>query len=292
MGQPTSMLQRLDPRMLDPDALEQVTTQAMVAPGQDDAVRGFVGATLPYLTKMRQQRAADYTQQIGETNQLQMLMQQRAQQAAMDKAALDYDQEGMKQGFAPGITDIGRRMLTPGALSGLNRVQQNREQMQRATAFKDTGAGAASFANANVDAKPDEVFNQTGIQTVDGTPTRLDAARIAAQAKSGGTNNVTIQTTGVDNNGNPVVITNRGPNAAQAYAGANVAPPGTPGAAPAIPMTPKASAAIDQINAQRAAEGKSPIRKNAFVQQPNGTYVAQGNGRMLIIDQFGKVSEK
>ncbi len=292
MAQPTSMLQRLDPRMLDPDALEQVTTQAMVAPGQDDATRGFVGATLPYLTKMRQQRAADYTQQIGETNQLQMLMQQRAQQAMMDKAALDFDQSNTKEGFAPGTTDVGRRMLTPGALAGLNRVQTNREQMQRGTAFKDAGAGAASFANSNLDVKPDELEAQTGIRAVDGTPVRLEAARIAAAAKGGGTNNVTIQTTAVDNNGNPVVITNKGPAAPQTYAGANVQPPASGGSAPAIPMSPKASAAIDQINATRTAAGLPPIRKNAFVQQPNGSYVAQGNGKMMIIDQFGKVTEK
>jgi hypothetical protein len=111
----------------------------------------------------------------------------------MDKAALDFDQSNTKEGFAPGTTDVGRRMLTPGALAGLNRVQTNREQMQRGTAFKDAGAGAASFANSNLDVKPDELEAQTGIRAVDGTPVRLEAARLAASAKGGGGGNVRIE---------------------------------------------------------------------------------------------------
>lgn len=293
MTLPTSALQRLDPRMLDPDTLETSTMQGIVAPGQDDATRGFLGATMPYLRRMREQRAADYVDSTNKANDLQSLMQQRALQEAARKTNVDAGLNLMQHGgFDPrAVSDLGAT-LNPGALASINSTQALRDKGLQGKVALDFAQASKAQSESDAAMSPDTLTQASGLKFEPNVANSLERARIAASAKSGGTNTVTIQTTGVGNDGNPVVITNKGPATAQTYAGANVAQPSTGQTAPVIPMSPKASAAIDQINATRVAEGKLPLRKNAFVQQPNGSYVLQGTSKTMIIDQFGKVSEK
>lgn len=188
MTQPTSMLQRLDPRMLDPDALEQVTTQAMVAPGQDDATRGFIGATLPYLTRMRQQRAADYTSGVNETNQLQSMMQQRALQEAARKTNVEAGLKLSELGFTPqATTDLGAT-LAPGALSNILSTQGLRDKGLQGKIAKDFADASKAQSESDAAMSPETLTQASGLKFEPNTANSLERARIAASAKGSGGN--------------------------------------------------------------------------------------------------------